>query len=103
AYRTLAAVNQFNGHTREPCSAAQHSVLVSIEIERVAKDCGVTDGQSWALSRLLHDAADAYLCDVPRPLKRLPAFAPNRGAEARLQAVIYHAFGLDAGGEPRML
>lgn len=84
----LGAVNRYNGHTRVPYSVAQHSVLVSRELR--------PDGPAVALLGLLHDASEAYLGDVPRPLKRLPAFAEYRAAEARLEAVIYRAFGLEA-------
>lgn len=82
----LAAVNRFNGHTREPYSVAQHSVLVSLEYD--ACDPG------RALVALLHDASEAYLCDIPRPLKVTPEFAPYRAAEERLQQVIFQAFGV---------
>lgn len=92
----LAAVARFGGAAREPYSVAQHSVLVSLEMERSADGSG--GGRAWhdGLYGLLHDAAEAYLGDVPRPLKQLEAFAPYREAEQRLQRVIYAAFGLDA-------
>jgi len=84
----LGAVNRFNGHTREPYSVAQHSILLSLQFE--------ADGPEMALFALLHDASEAYLGDVPRPLKQTPAFAPYREAEARLEAVIFGVFGLAA-------
>lgn len=49
---------------------------------------------------LLHDGSEAYLMDVPRPLKHDPQFAAYRAAEARLQRVIYAVFGLDPDDEP---
>ncbi len=82
----LGAVNRFNGHTSVPYSVAQHSVLVS--------KCFESWGPDARLAALLHDASEAYLCDVPRPLKQLPAFEPYRLAEDRLQQVIHAAFGL---------
>ncbi len=82
----LGAVNRFNGHTSEPYSVAQHSILVSLQFDG--------DGPDMALLALLHDASEAYLCDVPRPLKQTPAFASYREAEARLEAVIFDVFGL---------
>lgn len=51
----LAFTCRFNGHSREFYSVAQHSMLV-------AEICG----HSWGL---LHDAAEAYLGDIIRPLK----------------------------------
>ena len=47
-----------------------------------------------ALWGLLHDASEAYLVDVPAPLKQLPEFAAYRRAEMRLQSVIMERFGL---------
>jgi hypothetical protein len=43
---------------------------------------------------LLHDASEAYLVDLPRPLKELPEFAPYREAERRLQRAVAVRFGL---------
>lgn len=96
----LAATNRFNGHTREPYSVAQHPVLMS----GVLWDCAPDDGTAarYALYGLLHDASEAYLGDVPRPLKKLEAFAPYRDAERILQAEIYRVFGL-AADEPLAL
>jgi hypothetical protein len=42
----------------------------------------------------LHDASEAYLVDLPRPLKLLPEFAPYREAERRLQRAVAARFGL---------
>jgi hypothetical protein len=98
----LAATNRFNGHAREPYSVAQHAVLVSQEMERATDD---TRGfpWEWGLYGLLHDGSEAYLGDVPRPLKRQDTFAAYRAAEERLQAAIYGAFGLHLAGEPAAL
>lgn len=80
---SLALQCRFNGHCRGFYSVAQHSVLVS----------QVVPPQD-ALWGLLHDAAEAYISDLPRPLKRTaPEF---RAAEERLLAVIMAAFGLPA-------
>lgn len=45
------------------------------------------------LSALLHDSAEAYLSDVPRPLKRLPEFDFYRQAEERAELAIGTALG----------
>ena len=80
----LALQCRFAGHCREPYSVAQHSVLVS-------RACDPRD----ALWGLLHDASEAYLQDMIRPLKRSPGFADRYlEAEVRLQAVICDRFGL---------
>lgn len=72
-------------------SVAQHSVIVSSLMNETPMR---------ALYGLLHDASEAYLGDVPRPLKYHPDYVFYHVAEARLQAVIYDALGLDPRGEP---
>lgn len=55
----LSHVCRFGGHTKEFYSVAQHS----IEVMELCSD----DNK---LSALLHDASEAYMCDMPRPIKR---------------------------------
>jgi hypothetical protein len=50
---------RFGGHTREFYSVAQHSILCSY----------MTTDLDYALEALMHDASEAYLIDVPRPIK----------------------------------
>lgn len=84
----LANVCRFGGHCREFYSVAQHSVLVS----GLTKNC--------PLLGLLHDAAEAYLGDVVRPLKRLlPAFSEF---ERSVFAAIAARFELDTEIGPRL-
>lgn len=87
----LAQQCRFAGHTRVPYSVGQHSVLVSYRAAQLDARAGL-----WGL---LHDASEAYLTDVPRPLKALPAFASYRIAERTLQTLIYTQFGCH-GREP---
>ena len=79
----LAHQCRFGGHASKFYSVAEHSVHVS-------RLCPAQD----ALWDLLHDASEAYLVDLPRPLKRLPEFAPYREAERRLQRAVAERFGL---------
>jgi len=82
--QSLAMQCRFTGHSKYHYSIAQHSVLVS-------QHCDPQD----ALWGLLHDASEAYLVDVPRPLKRVPEFAEvYLRAEKHLMAVICESFGL---------
>lgn len=81
---SLAHQCRFNGHTNWFYSVAQHSVLVSRKVH-----------PRNALWGLLHDATEAYLSDIPAPLKRLPEFAFYREAERRLMDAICQRFGLE--------
>lgn len=80
----LSCTCRFNGHCREFYSVAQHSILV-------AEICG----HSWGL---LHDAAEAYMGDIIRPLKCGLAIANERylerwqSVEDRLLGVIARRF-----------
>lgn len=78
----LSNVCRFGGHTREFYSVAQHCVLVSrLGILPLEKRWG-----------LLHDAAEAYVGDVIRPIKRcVPEF---KRAEVELERAIAVKFGL---------
>ena len=43
---------------------------------------------------LLHDASEAYLCDIPAPIKADPQMTAYRIAEGRLMVAICQRFGL---------
>ena len=81
----LSQLCRFAGHTRSFYSVAQHSVLVSLL-------CDPPD----ALWGLLHDASEAYLCDLARPVKHTPHLDGYRLLEAHVQAVVARRFGLPA-------
>jgi 5'-deoxynucleotidase YfbR-like HD superfamily hydrolase len=72
---------RFNGHCRTFYSVAEHCVRVSQILEGDDAPAG-----------LLHDAAEAYVGDLPRPVKgQLPAF---ERVEDQLLAVIFARFNL---------
>lgn len=78
----LGHLCRYGGHVRTHYSVAQHCVLMSEAVS-----------PANALWALLHDATEAYVGDVIRPLKRaLPAYVE---IEDRLMDAICVRFGLD--------
>lgn len=80
---SLSMMCRFNGHGLRYYSVAEHSVHVSHEIN-----------PSLSLVGLLHDAAEAYIGDVPAPLKRhLPDYQKY---ETAMEAEIAKFFSISA-------
>lgn len=77
---------RFTGHCLRFYSVAEHSVLVARWVWKETKD-PVT-----ALQAIIHDASEAYLTDIARPLK--PLLPEYTVIEAKVQAVILDAFGI---------
>lgn len=99
---------RFNGHCRRFYSVAEHSCHVSAIVEDLAsKRWRVGDSAPssplsprWtvakmracvALYALLHDGSEAYLVDVPRPVKQDRTMMFYRDAEAQVQRVVEEA------------
>lgn len=61
----LGNLCRFGGHTRRFYSVAEHSVRVS----KLVESAGAS--RIIQLQALLHDATEAYLVDMPSPIKRL--------------------------------
>jgi uncharacterized protein len=80
----LSKLCRFGGHIEGDVaySVAQHSVLVALSLP------GPLQAQG-----LMHDAAEAYLVDVPRPIKKY--LVNYEVIEARLAAAIGDRFGLE--------
>jgi uncharacterized protein len=81
----LSMICRYGGHAIEFYSVAEHSVLMS----NYFKDQGLDD---LAFAALFHDATEAYMGDMVRPLKFEMQF--YRDTEGMLQRVIFHRFGL---------
>lgn len=72
---------RYAGHCLDFYSVAEHSVILSRYVS--------APNALWAL---LHDASEAYLVDIPRPLK--PYLTGYREAEDRVMAAVCERFGL---------
>ena len=80
----LSMICRGNGHTKIFYSVAQHSIACALEAE----------ARGWSdeviLGCLLHDASEAYLSDVTRPVKKdLPYYLK---VEDRLQNILWEHF-----------
>lgn len=81
----LAYQCRYGGHVKRFYSVAEHSVLVSQHVPA-----------EYALVGLMHDATEAYVADVPRPLK--PHLKEYSGIEMRNWDSICKAFDLPMTG-----
>lgn len=80
----LSMICRYGGHSRFFYSVAEHCVLVSRAV-----------APEYALWGLLHDASEAYVGDMVRPLKRhMPQY---RAVEDNLLDHIACRFGLEPG------
>lgn len=71
---------RFGGHLPYLFSVAMHSISVSYLVPK-----------EHAFAALMHDASEAYLLDIPRPIKeRMPEY---KGIEHQLMQVIAYKFG----------
>jgi uncharacterized protein len=85
----LSNICRFGGHTREFYSVAEHSVHVSYSVP-----------EEHAFAALMHDAGEAYLIDMPSPVKQaIPGYAE---VEERVRRVVFYAFGID-GAVPEIV
>lgn len=85
----LAYQCRFNGQTSEFYSIAQHSLMVADIVPPELR-----------LAALLHDASEAYLGDVVKPLKAL--LANYKAIELNVETMIAHHFGIENMFDPRI-
>lgn len=93
----LAHTCRFGGHCREFYSVAEHSVRVANVVETMAAAQKLDGDSARKLKRaaLLHDAAEAFLVDMPRPIKHDPLLARYVEIEEKWQACVNDRFGLE--------
>jgi len=89
--RSLSMLCRYGGHVERFYSVAEHCVLMSRAVPE--------EDALWAL---LHDATEAYVGDMVRPLKhQLPAFSELEGqvmAAVALRFGLQTEWGVPAGG-----
>lgn len=82
---SLSLICRFQGHLPEHYSVAQHSVLVSYLVPIELR-----------LEGLLHDAAEAYIGDIIRPIKRHPSMSFVEDIEFNIEEKIIEKFKLSS-------
>lgn len=82
----LSMTCRYAGHCKRFYSVAEHSVILARWIK---KTYGVTYYTRWAL---LHDASEAYILDIPRPLK--PSLTGYAAIEAGIMSKVADHFML---------
>ena len=81
---SLSMQCRYAGHCLRYYTVAEHSVLMARHLR--------SEGVDIALWALLHDASEAYLVDVPRPVK--PYLNGYKAAENQVMAAVCQRFGL---------
>lgn len=77
---SLSMQCRFNGHITDFYSVAEHCVHASFCVEEDK------------LEALLHDASEAYICDIPRPIK--PMLSEYKEIEKNIERKIAEKFRL---------
>jgi len=87
----LSLTCRFGGHCSRFYSIAEHSVYCAFKLLEI--DPLRWNKRFFLLSALLHDASEAYLLDIPRPIKKM--MPEYKKWEKHLQSVINTKFKLD--------
>jgi hypothetical protein len=102
----LSLICRFTGHCYCLYTVAEHSIRVSKLAQKMVLDSArerqikmtpdvINLAREIALWGLLHDASEAYLCDVPSPIKHAPGIGQlYREHEAVLMEAIAARFNL---------
>jgi 5'-deoxynucleotidase YfbR-like HD superfamily hydrolase len=100
----LSRIPRFCGATIPliPYSVAQHSI-------QVMEECGVLSPNKASVAALkmhglLHDAAEAYISDIPSPVKHIPGIKEKiKEVENNLIVTIYKAFNITLPNEGELV
>lgn len=84
---------RFAGHTNMLYSVAQHSLLIAEKVPGSSDD---------KLNALLHDATEAYVCDIPSPLKKVIGGRYD-GLHNAILSAIYHKYMGPTEFQPRAI
>jgi hypothetical protein len=83
----LSQTCRYGGQCDVAYNVAQHSIMVSKMVP-----------PGLAMEALLHDAVEAYMCDIPKPLKvLLPDYVK---LETRMEIALFKQFGLSWPMDP---
>lgn len=85
----LSMVPRFAGHTPRAYSVAQHSLLCSYMVPT-----------EYAREALLHDAHEAYVCDMPAPFKGAATMKGYVWLEKRVELLVRGRFGVPTRMSP---
>lgn len=87
---SLSRLARFNGHSLFTYTVGQHCVLMEKALRKVYPAASPLE----RLHVLLHDASEAYMGDMCRPLKYMPDMSGFRRMEKIVQEAIYTALDL---------
>lgn len=86
----LSQIPRFGGHLPKFYSVAQHSIMCALAIE----------DESLRFDALMHDAAEAYLLDMPGPIKRRMKWYKKK--EAAIMRILAKKFGFTYPKHPEV-
>lgn len=86
--KSLSNQCRYLGHLSTFYSVAQHCSIGSMALKE--KGYGIELQKGF----LLHDASEAYLCDMPSPIKSHPAMREYMDYEKGLVSMIYERYGV---------
>lgn len=107
--QALSQQCRFAGHSSVFYSVAEHSVHVCNRVKQIleigesilssvsSRDTEEEAHNGIIRAALLHDASEAYLLDIPRPLKIQPEMAFYREQHAKTMKAIQDKYGIPEG------